>query len=45
MAHMMRNHIYVTFLISNNSVNDQPADMGQNASLKSHYDSAMDTWT
>jgi hypothetical protein len=45
LTRLRTNHIYPSFLVSNNSTNDQAADMGINASLAAHFDNALDTWT
>ena len=38
------NNIHVFFLKSNDSINDQPADMGANSILEKHYQVAMHLW-
>ena len=38
------NNIHVFFLKSNDSINDQPADMGANAILEKHYQLTMHYW-
>ena len=38
------NNIHVFFLKSNDSINDQPADMGANAKLEKYYQSSMAAW-
>ena len=39
-----RNNIHIFFLKSNDSINDQPADMGANAMLEKYYNAAMAAW-
>lgn len=38
------NNIHIFFLKSNDSINDQPADMGANAMLEKYYQAAMAAW-
>lgn len=38
------NNIHIFFLKSNDSINDQPADMGANAIFEKYYQAAMQEW-
>lgn len=42
--YLLDNNVYVLFLTSNNSNNDQPNDMGNNAQLKQHYSHEIERW-
>lgn len=44
LTHFLDNYVYIFFLKSANSINDQPNDMGPNAMWKSSYDSAFQDW-
>ena len=39
-----KNNVHIFFLKSNDSINDQPADMGPNAMLHSHYNKSLLAW-
>lgn len=44
LAHFHNNFVFVFFLKSQNSINDQPNDMGPNAKWKAAYDAAFQNW-
>lgn len=44
MKFALDNNIYIFFLKSNDSINDQPCDMGPNAMLQRYYDQTLLSW-